>query len=158
MACISRVSRALDMKTPKNSGNASEQGSSLNPVSGQAPESKSPSRSTVLIAVASGGIAMVVLLAVILFFNNRSASTPTSVDAPPSPLESLIPDEPLTTWVTPVGERDCPPDFPFKGNVNDEGEKIVHEPKGQFYERTFPERCYEKLEFAEADGFRVSLR
>lgn len=157
-ACISRVSRALDMKTSKTSGNASEQDSSFHRASARAPKSKGPSRSTVLIVVASGVIGVGALLAAILLSTNRSESTPTTVYAPPSPLESQIPDEPRSTWVTPLDKQNCPPDFPFKGNINDKGEKILHSPTGQYYESTHPERCYVSPESAEADGYRPPLR
>lgn len=157
-ACISRVSRALDMKTLKDSGTPSEQSPSLQRTPARASVSKGLSRFTVLIAVVSGVIALGVLLVAILLSTDRSESTPTTVDTPPSPLESQIPDEPRSTWVPPLDKQNCPPDFPFKGNIRDDGKKIVHSPTGQFYEPAFPERCYVSLESAEKDGFRESRR
>jgi hypothetical protein len=55
----------------------------------------------------------------------------------------------------PIGQE-CPADFPVKGNVNDEGERIHYEPGWRFYDRTNPERCFATPEDAEDAGFRPS--
>jgi very-short-patch-repair endonuclease len=53
-----------------------------------------------------------------------------------------------------VGFVTCPADHPYKGNVSASGEKIVHRPGSQFYDRTKPERCFVSLSEAAEGGFR----
>jgi very-short-patch-repair endonuclease len=50
----------------------------------------------------------------------------------------------------------CPADFPVKGNVNDSGERIFHEPGWQYYAATWPEECFGSSGEAEAAGYRAS--
>ena len=56
------------------------------------------------------------------------------------------------TWVEPV-DGACPDGYPIKANDNS---GIFHVPRGRFYERTVPERCYADAHDAEADGYRRS--
>ena len=51
---------------------------------------------------------------------------------------------------------DCPNSYPFKGNVKDDGERIVHAPGQQFYEKTNAEMCFQSIEAAVSDGYRKS--
>lgn len=55
-------------------------------------------------------------------------------------------------WVEPV-DGVCPASHPVKANDNS---GIYHLPRGRFYERTRPERCYATPEGAEADGYRAA--
>ena len=50
----------------------------------------------------------------------------------------------------PAGTRDCPPDYPIKGN---EPTKIYHVPGSALYDRTGPEVCFRTVADAEAAGF-----
>jgi hypothetical protein len=51
---------------------------------------------------------------------------------------------------------DCPNSYPFKGNVKNDGERIVHAPGQQFYEKTDAEMCFQSIEAAISDGYRKS--
>jgi len=53
---------------------------------------------------------------------------------------------------------ECPADFPVKGNINDEDEKIFHVPGQQFYDRVRAERCFATPDAAKSEGFRASMR
>lgn len=57
--------------------------------------------------------------------------------------------------VTPSGQS-CPSEAPIKGNVNDEGERIFHEPGWRYYDATWPEQCFATSEAAEEADFRAS--
>jgi hypothetical protein len=59
--------------------------------------------------------------------------------------------------IVPQG-KDCPVEYPIKGNFSSSGEKIYHVPGGQFYNRTNPERCFATAADARAAGFRASQR
>src|SRR5262245_51842767 len=61
--------------------------------------------------------------------------------------------------VPPQSARTCPITHPIKGNftpVDPRAYCIYHVPGGQFYQRTKPERCYERAAAAEKDGCRRS--
>ena len=49
-----------------------------------------------------------------------------------------------------------PADHPYKDNIAASGNKIVHSPGGEFYDRTKPERCYASLAEGAEDGFRAA--
>ena len=51
---------------------------------------------------------------------------------------------------------ECPNSYPFKGNVKSDGERIVHAPGQQFYEKTKAEMCFQSIEAAVSDGYRKS--
>lgn len=83
--------------------------------------------------------------------------------APPQPTATAVP-EPTTPPVSggsgraePIG-KDCPPEYPIKGNKGSSGELIYHVPGGQFYDRTEPEVCFATEDEARAAGFRPSKR
>jgi very-short-patch-repair endonuclease len=63
----------------------------------------------------------------------------------------------FTAGVVPTGSV-CPPGYPIKGNVSDQGQRIAHSPGQQFYDTTNPERCYANLAEAATDRFRPSSR
>jgi hypothetical protein len=91
-----------------------------------------------------------------------AAAEPT----PPAPdegvAEPVASDDPVAavgdvasdglTWVEPA-DGACPVSHPVKANATS---GIYHEPGGQFYERTRPERCYVDAAAAEADGYRAA--
>jgi hypothetical protein len=54
-------------------------------------------------------------------------------------------------WVRSDGSRDCPSDFPVKGNASS---RIYHIPGGGSYDATIPEFCFASPEDAESAGFR----
>jgi len=60
-----------------------------------------------------------------------------------------------SSWVAPLDDGSCPPDWPLKGN---DGSKIFHAPGGMSYDRTIAERCYQSEGAAEADGYRKAKR
>jgi hypothetical protein len=53
------------------------------------------------------------------------------------------------------GSRDCPPEYPIKGNANS---MIYHRPGLASYDRTAPEYCFASPEAAEAAGYRPPRR
>jgi hypothetical protein len=53
------------------------------------------------------------------------------------------------------GERECPPDYPIKGNASS---MIYHQPGLSSFERTIPDFCFATPEAAEAAGYRPPLR
>jgi hypothetical protein len=57
-------------------------------------------------------------------------------------------------WVEPDGDS-CPATHPVKAKL---GSGIFHEPGGQMYDRTTPDRCYRDADAATADGLRASKR
>jgi hypothetical protein len=69
---------------------------------------------------------------------SESAETAASVDA----------------WVEPEGGA-CPATHPVKAKL---ASGIYHEPGGQMYDRTTPDRCYRDADAAIADGLRASKR
>jgi hypothetical protein len=62
--------------------------------------------------------------------------------------------------VLPSDAWTCPTTHPVKGNfTTSSGERcIYHQPGGQFYTRTSPERCYTTGAEAQQDGCRPSKR
>jgi hypothetical protein len=56
---------------------------------------------------------------------------------------------------SPQGQT-CPGDAPVKGNINDAGEKIYHEPGWRYYAATWPEACFSSASDAEGEGYRAS--
>jgi uncharacterized membrane protein HdeD (DUF308 family) len=56
-------------------------------------------------------------------------------------------------WIRNDGAKDCPSDFPVKGNASS---RIYHVPTGGSYEATIPEFCFDSPEAAEAAGFRAA--
>ena len=75
--------------------------------------------------------------------------------SPPKP-EIREQTEPTTlaAWVEPDGET-CPATHPVKAKLRS---AIFHEPGGQMYDRTTPDRCYRDADAAIADGLRASKR
>ncbi len=51
---------------------------------------------------------------------------------------------------------DCPSGYSVKGNVNDTGEKIYHEPGWRYYDSTWPEECFTDAAAAQNAGYRES--
>jgi hypothetical protein len=77
--------------------------------------------------------------------------------------EAAVPDPPPTpqaapqtapAWVEPT-DGTCPATHPVKAKISS---GIFHEPGGQMYDRTHPDRCYESADAAIADGLRASQR
>ena len=60
----------------------------------------------------------------------------------------------VDAWVEPEGDA-CPATHPVKAKL---GSGIFHEPGGQMYDRTTPDRCYRDADAAVADGLRASKR
>src|SRR5262245_27677078 len=60
----------------------------------------------------------------------------------------------LDAWVEPDGDA-CPATHPVKAKL---ASGIYHEPGGQMYDRTTPDRCYRDADTAAADGLRASKR
>jgi hypothetical protein len=58
----------------------------------------------------------------------------------------------------PLPDGECPYGYPLKGNINEEGEKIVHKAGQQFYETTDAENCFPSLDAALRAGYRPSQR
>jgi hypothetical protein len=56
-------------------------------------------------------------------------------------------------WVKSDGSRDCPPDYPIKGNGSS---RIYHVPGGGSYDATVPELCFATPDDAESAGFRAA--
>ena len=76
--------------------------------------------------------------------------------SPPKP-EIREPAEkpaPVDAWVEPDGDA-CPVTHPVKAKL---ASGIFHEPGGQMYDRTTPDRCYRDADAAIADGLRASKR
>ena len=53
------------------------------------------------------------------------------------------------------GTRECPPDYPIKGNADS---RIYHRPGDSSYAATIAELCFASAEDAEAEGFRPRKR
>lgn len=51
------------------------------------------------------------------------------------------------------GTRDCPPEYPIKGNMPS---NLYHEPGQLAYNRTIPEVCFQNAASAEAAGFAAA--
>jgi hypothetical protein len=60
----------------------------------------------------------------------------------------------VAAWVEPEGDS-CPATHPVKAKLKS---AIYHEPGGQMYDRTTPDRCYRDADAAIADGLRASKR
>ena len=85
--------------------------------------------------------------------------TPQPFPSPPRPELREPPAEPavaatIEAWVEPDGES-CPATHPVKAKLSS---GIYHEPGGQMYDRTTPDRCYRDSDAAIADGLRASKR
>jgi hypothetical protein len=86
--------------------------------------------------------------------SSTTSASPAHVAPPavePAPAGSPTGDQP-PTWVAPV-DGACPDGYSVKANDNS---GIFHVPGGRFYERTVPERCYARVEDAQADGYRAA--
>ena len=64
-------------------------------------------------------------------------------------------DDPDPTSQAPDG-KNCPNDFPVKGNVSEDGERIYHEPGWRYYQATYPDKCFDTAASAEEEGYRAS--
>jgi hypothetical protein len=63
-------------------------------------------------------------------------------------------DSTVVAWVEPDGDA-CPATHPVKAKL---ASGIFHQPGGQMYDRTTPDRCYRDADAAIADGLRASKR
>ncbi len=86
-------------------------------------------------------------------WSDQCASHPHKTTLTPE-TRSTIPTQPSIT---------CPNDKPIKGNISAKGEKIYHQPGGQFYNKTIigdilGEKCFATAKDAEKDGFRAPLK
>jgi hypothetical protein len=70
--------------------------------------------------------------------------------APPQSTTAAV----VEAWVEPDGDA-CPATHPVKAKLTS---GIYHEPGGQMYDRTTPDRCYRDADAATADGLRASKR
>jgi hypothetical protein len=77
----------------------------------------------------------------------REVDAGEAAEAPPSESASAA-------WVDPDGGA-CPTTHPVKGKL---ASGIYHEPGGQMYDRTSPDRCYRDADAAIAEGLRASKR
>jgi hypothetical protein len=64
-------------------------------------------------------------------------------------------DSDAVTSQSPDG-RNCPSDYPVKGNVSQEGERIYHLRGWRYYDATYPDKCFVDAEAAEDAGYRAS--
>lgn len=64
-------------------------------------------------------------------------------------------DDNSSRSTTPSGSH-CPGGHPVKGNVNDSGERIFHEPGWRYYAATWPEQCFADANAAADAGYRAS--
>ena len=67
------------------------------------------------------------------------------------------------SYTPPTPTKTCPADTPIKGNISDKGEKIYHQPGGQFYTVTIigdkaGESCFATAKDAVKAGFRASQK
>lgn len=92
-----------------------------------------------------------------------SVPEPTTEPTAPPPTEPPAPPPPTAVPVAAIDHsgsapqgRDCPPDYPIKGNINSKGEYIYHTRASRSYNRTIPERCFATEEDAAAAGFRAA--
>ena len=69
-------------------------------------------------------------------------------------LISVLNDEPLAH--APRTDGSCPDKAQIKGNVNEAGEHIFHEPGWRYYDATTAEECFESAEDAVKAGYRAS--
>jgi hypothetical protein len=122
---------------------------------------KKQSKTGLWVALAGALAAAAVIAVIVVSANNQSqsASSPLTVDVAAPIAEASAPAESTPVDVeqssSPV-DGQCPASLPFKGNINDQGERIVHSPGQQFYNKVKPEMCFASLEFAIANGFRAS--
>ncbi|MEI8261983.1 MAG: DUF559 domain-containing protein, partial [Actinomycetes bacterium] len=122
---------------------------------------KKQSKTGLWIALAGALVAAAVIAVIVVSANNQSqsASSPLTVDVAAPIAEASAPAESTPVDVeqsSPPVDGQCPASLPFKGNINDQGERIVHSPGQQFYNKVKPEMCFASLEFAIANGFRAS--
>jgi hypothetical protein len=75
------------------------------------------------------------------------------VASPPEP-SADVPSASGEAWIEPNGNA-CPATHPVKAKL---ASGIYHEPGGQMYDRTAPDRCYRDADAAVADGLRASKR
>jgi hypothetical protein len=81
----------------------------------------------------------------------RPTMTPIQQAAPTAPDVQPATDP---AGVPPLDKNNCPPDYPVKGNIGNNG-KIYHVPGSRSYKVTDPERCFATAADAEAAGFRA---
>jgi len=101
------------------------------------------------------GVAAGALYAIwrVLDARSRASELTWTAQPFPSPPKPAIRDVPAP-WVDP--DRDaCPATHPVKAKLKS---AIYHQPGGQMYDRTTPDRCYRDAEAATADGLRASKR
>ena len=111
--------------------------------------------------VIGAGVLAGAVYAVWRVIDERSKSSELTWTAPPFPspprptprvtVESTVEPEP---WVEP-DDGACPVTHPVKAKMQS---GIFHEPGGQMYDRTVPDRCYRDANAATADGLRASKR
>lgn len=89
--------------------------------------------------------------------------SPTEAPAPTNTIEPTIAEPtiaatqgPRTTdpaGAAPADKDNCPDDYPIKGNIRDDGEKLYHEPGFRSYGATDPEICFALVQDAVDAGF-----
>lgn len=105
------------------------------------------SRTGQWIALGITGISLVIVAIVaVIALNPDRAGSPEIISGPPS------------EFAVPLANGECPDAYPLKGNINDSGEKIVHQAGQQFYVKTDAEACFATLEDAESAGYRPAQR
>jgi hypothetical protein len=95
------------------------------------------------------GLAAIAIAAVVGFAVAASSSSSTGT-VTPTVVETEAPGSRL-----PVDGK-CQAPFPFKGNINDQQERIVHAPGQRYYDKTRAEMCYASISAAAIDGYRPS--
>ena len=106
------------------------------------------------------GVVAGVVYAIWRVLEERSRASDLTWSAQPFPLppKPEIRDQPVAStvepWVEPDGET-CPSTHPVKAKLSS---GIYHEPGGQMYDRTIPDRCYRDGDAARTDGLRASKR
>jgi very-short-patch-repair endonuclease len=109
----------------------------------------SPMRSSTGLRIVFGiGVISLVVVAILAVVSLSPDGTGSPEVTTPPPSE----------FAAPLSNRECPDAYPLKGNINDSGEKIVHQIGQQFYDKTDPEACFATLDDAESAGYRPAQR
>ena len=120
------------------------------------------SRRGMWILISSASVAAAIVLLILISANGPQTGTTSpqqQVDAQTSTTKTdssqISAPTPTEQSTLPVNGQ-CPTSFPFKGNINDKGEKIVHAPGQEFYSKVKPEMCFITIEAALSNGYRAS--
>ena len=149
-SCRTQIAAALSVSPPRFSTASSSPvvastpqtpvRSADQPPTPPAAPSSAPSRVPVAIwiAVGLGLVAMFAVIVVLISATGSGGSEDTATSGSTTPVNG-----------------ECPSGYPYKGNINDAGEFIVHAPGQRFYDPTDPEMCFDSLDSAIEAGFRA---